>query len=169
MVCCNSPISKQLDRKFKYLLGDESLTMQFRGVFDAGGADYWYSRQQKFFPSLLLSPSPSPEIKRDPIAVVSHPLRWRALSEESGAVTILPENSKHIEYPRNGAALTLPYLEVNDRYLSVPQRKFNLNPRDVFNDPTVVTDFKKLNLGKFITVQKIDTFCKWAFFRMSSN
>ena len=58
-----------------------------------GGADYWYPRQQKFFPGLLFSPSPSPQIKRGPIAVVSHPLRWRALSEENGAVTIIHESS----------------------------------------------------------------------------
>ena len=73
--------------------------LQFRGAFEAGGADYWYPRQQKFFPGLLFSPSPSPQIKRDPIPVVSHPLRWRAISEENGAVTIIHENSPNYRKP----------------------------------------------------------------------
>ena len=147
-----------IDPKFKYH-GDELLSLQFRGVFEAGGADYWYPRQQKFFPGLLLSPSPSPQIKRDPIAVVSHPLRWRALSEEDGAVTIIHENSKHIEYPFSSSFFALSYHETfNERYLSVPQRSFYLNPGDVFNQPTAVTDFKKLNLGKFLQSKKLTLF-----------
>ena len=46
---------QNLDSKFfKYITGSEWLNMQFRGVFEAGGADYWYPKQQKFFPGLLL-------------------------------------------------------------------------------------------------------------------
>ena len=147
-----------LDPKVRTSLRDELLIFQFRGVFDAGGADYWYPRQQKLFPDLLLSPLPSPQIKRDPIAVVSHPLRWRALSEENGAVTILPENSKHIEYFHNSSFWALLYPDaLNERYLSVPQRNFYLNPGDVFNH-SVVTDFKNLNLGKFIKSKKLTLF-----------
>ena len=128
------------------------LNTQFRGIFEAGGADYWYPSQQKFFPGLLLSPLPRPEIKRDPIPVVSHPLRWRALSEENGAVTILHENSSNYTKPITNptgelVAFALPYPEAfNERYLSVPQRKFYFNPGNLFNHPTAVTDFKKLNL-----------------------
>ena len=111
-----SQYRSSLDPKFKYLAGGELLSFQFRGVFEAGGADYWYPRQQKFFPGLLLSPSPSPQIKRDPIAVVSHPLRWRALSEENGAVTIFHESSpnyrKLITNPSGVALLHFPTLRL---------------------------------------------------------
>ena len=123
-----------IDPKFKFLTGGGLLSFQFRGVFEAGGADYWYPRQQKFFPGLLLLPSPSPQIKRDPIPVVSHPLRWRALSEENGAVTIIHENSrkKAIKY-HCSSFLGLPYPEAfNERYLSVPQRKLLFKPRGCF-------------------------------------
>ena len=153
----------KVDPKFKYSGGSELLTSQFRGVFEAGGADYWYSRQQAFFPGLLLSPSPSPEIKRDPIPVVSHPLRWRALSEENGAVTIIHENSpnymKYITNPSGVFSDSLPYPEAfYERYLSVPQRNFYFNPGNLFSHPTVVTDFKKLHLDRFIRPKKLTLF-----------
>ena len=158
-----SQYRSSLDPKFKYDTASELLSLQFRGVFEAGGADYWYPKQQKFFPGLLLSPSPSPPIKRDPIPLVSHPLRWRALSEENGAVTILHESSpnygKFITDPNGAYSYFLPYSEASfESYLSAPQRKFYLNPGDLFNDPTVVTDFKKLNLGKFIQSKRLTLF-----------
>ena len=128
-----------LDPKNKFAGGADLLSLQFRGVFEAGGADYWYPWQQKFFPGLLLSPSPSPQIKRDPIPVVSHPLRWRALSEEKGAVTILQESSpNYSKFFTNSSvvAFSISYPEAFfERYLSVPQKKFYFNPGDLFNDP----------------------------------
>ena len=158
-----SQYRSSIDPKFKNIGEDELLNNQFQGVFEAGGADYWYPRQQKFFPGLLLSPSPSPQIKRDPIAVVSHSLRWRALSEEKNAVTILHESSpnykKHIRYPWGTTYTHFIYPEsFNERYLSAPQRKFYFNPGDIFNDPTLVIDFKKLNLGKFAHFKKLTLF-----------
>ena len=153
-----------LDPKFKYSGTNALLTYQFRGPFEAGGADYWYPMQQKVFPGLLLSPPPSPQIKRDPIATISHPLRWRALSEENGAVTILQENSpnyrKHFKYPGTVIqyfSLTHPEA-FNERYLSIPQKKFYFNPGDLFKHPTAVTDFRKLNLDKFIHSKKLTLF-----------
>ena len=57
------------------------------------------------------------------------------------------------------SSFALPYPEAfNERYLSVPQRKFYFNPGDLFNHPTAVTDFKKLNLGKFIQSKKLTLF-----------
>ena len=159
-----SQYRSSLDPQFKYSIGDGLLNFQFRGVFEAGGADYWYPRQQKLFPDLLLSPSPSPQIKRDPIAVVSHPLRWRALSEENGAVTILHESSPNYRKPINIQGFVpsfsgFIYPEAfNQRYLSAPQRKLYFNPGDLFNHPTAVTDFKKLNLNKFIQSKKLTLF-----------
>ena len=56
-------------------------------------------------------------------------------------------------------AYGLPYPEAfNERYLSVPQRKFYFNPGNIFNHPTAVTDFKKLNLSKYIQPRKLTFF-----------
>ena len=91
--------------------------------------------------------------------MVFHPLRWRALSEENGAVTIIHENSKHINYSHNNSFFSFPCPEAfNEKYLSTPQRKFYSNPGDIFNHPTAVTDFKKLNLSKFLQSKKLTLF-----------
>ena len=158
-----SQYRSSIDPKFRNMDEDEVLNNQFQGVFEAGGADYWYPMQQKFFPGLLLAPPPSLQIKRDPIVVVSHPLRWRALSEENGAVTILHESSpnyrKHIRNPNVENSFALIYPEaLIERYLSAPQRKFYFNSGDLFNHPSAVTDFKNLNLGKFIKSKKLTLF-----------
>ena len=158
-----SQYRSNLDPTFKYSGTDSLLIFQFQGVFEAGGADYWYPKQQKFFPGLLLSPSPIPQIERDPIAVVSHPLHWRVLSEENGAVTIIHESSpnyrKLIKHPHNTSFYSLNYPDAfNERYLSVPQKKFYFDPSGLFNHPSVVTDFKKLSLDKFIQSKKLTLF-----------
>ena len=109
------------------------LVLNFRGVFDAGGADYWYTKQQKLFPGLLLSPPPSPRYRERPLLLqwsLTHCVGEHLLSEANGAVTILHENSKPLEYPPNNSVVSLPYPEgFNERYLSVPQRNFYLDPR----------------------------------------
>lgn len=136
----------------------------FKGLFEHGGLDFWYPWQQKFFSNLRLFPKPPKALKVNPISQISHPLRWRILSESLDAITIVNQTSNLESTPFffiGDEAKNNPYYDILlGNYLSFPQLSLNSNFDLHFTHPLAATEFENLPFDQYKNIKKITLFAQ---------